>query len=260
MSAANGMWYQSESKLKIPRSSACFVVSAQWRDHERDHADHDQQRQPLAGGSCRAGTSAVLGRGASGRGAPAPPRPAGQSATAAASRDAGADEGPGVEELEGAEDLGDPDQQGDRDDRLDQAGRCALPGGQQPPAQPEGAEAQREDDDGQLERLRGGRSRALTIGGLRGAAQSLRPRTTIGVSPSATIPWARALRSIDDRVVGGLDPVVEARVLVQQLVQLGFGRGRRRVGLDEVDRRVQVGVEDGGEDEGQRDRGRPGPS
>ncbi len=29
MLAENGMWYQSESKLKIPVSSACFVVTAQ---------------------------------------------------------------------------------------------------------------------------------------------------------------------------------------------------------------------------------------
>src|SRR5881409_3395429 len=29
MSAANGMWYQRLSKLKIPLSSACFVVTAQ---------------------------------------------------------------------------------------------------------------------------------------------------------------------------------------------------------------------------------------
>src|SRR6188472_2913098 len=29
MSAAKGMWYQSESKLKIPRSSASFVVRPQ---------------------------------------------------------------------------------------------------------------------------------------------------------------------------------------------------------------------------------------
>ncbi len=29
MSAAKGMWYQSESKLKMPRSSASLVVSPQ---------------------------------------------------------------------------------------------------------------------------------------------------------------------------------------------------------------------------------------
>ena len=31
MSAEKGMWYQSESKLKIPESSACFAVTAHWK-------------------------------------------------------------------------------------------------------------------------------------------------------------------------------------------------------------------------------------
>jgi len=63
----------------------------------------------------------------------------------------------------------------------------------------------------------------------------------------------------DQRVVGGLDAVVEAAVFLQQFVQLRFGGGRPGVGLDEVEGGAEVGVEDRDEDEGEGDAADPVP-
>ena len=73
------------------------------------------------------------------------------------------------------------------------------------------------------------------------------------------MPWRARLGVEDDRVVGVLDAPVQALVFGQRLVQLGFGGGGRGVGLDQVDRRVQVGVEDRDQDQREGDPADPVP-
>ncbi len=88
MSAANGRWYQRLSKLKTPRSSACFVVIDQWNTTtamtpvitSRPHALWPGGG--VAGGTAPEEALATAGGGES----PAATGPAGQSAHATAAR------------------------------------------------------------------------------------------------------------------------------------------------------------------------------
>src|SRR5690242_2888833 len=85
ISAANGMWYQRLSKLKIPRSRACLVVTAQLKTVAaitRAITRRDQALSPV--GDVVGGTApcAVAGGG----GSPAAAGPAGHNATVPATR------------------------------------------------------------------------------------------------------------------------------------------------------------------------------
>src|SRR5690349_5625416 len=98
MSTANGMWYQSESKLKIPLSRACFVVIAQCPTTTAMTATMITRCHPL---SLAGGGGAGVPRGAEDAERPstvgdaAPTGPAGQSALAPPTRTAANTTNPG---------------------------------------------------------------------------------------------------------------------------------------------------------------------
>src|SRR5262245_7572943 len=101
MLAAKGMWYQRESKLKMPRSRACLVVTAQWKTTIATTAvvtTRDQAR--WRGCSGPAGPVTASGGPASGDfvsvlGPPEPAPPTGRSHTARAIRVVAATRAPG---------------------------------------------------------------------------------------------------------------------------------------------------------------------
>src|SRR5215211_6434262 len=85
ISTANGMWYQRLSKLKIPRSRACFVVTAQLNTVAAITSaatSSDQNDSPV--GDVVGGTipCAVAGDG----GSPAAAGPAGHNTTVPATK------------------------------------------------------------------------------------------------------------------------------------------------------------------------------
>src|SRR4051812_46180424 len=90
MSAANGMWYQRLSKLKMPLSSACFVVTAQLKRVIAITTAITHNAQTLSPvGDVVGGTppeeALATGRGG---GSPAAAGPAGQSTTVPATKTA----------------------------------------------------------------------------------------------------------------------------------------------------------------------------
>src|SRR5689334_2338794 len=82
MSVANGMWYQSESKLKMPRSSASLAVIPQWATTKPTTLivmSHCQTPGPAGGAVGGTAPEEALATGRGG-GSPAATGPAGSSA------------------------------------------------------------------------------------------------------------------------------------------------------------------------------------
>src|SRR5260221_3391925 len=138
--------------------------------------------------------------------------------------------------------------------------RRSVPGGEKLLAQAHRREPQREDQDGKqgsAENVGAGANHWYLRRASAAAAEAVDDDRRLAFGDHGLGTW---LAADDNRVFRRLDAVVETLVFAQHLVEVGFGGGGRGVGLDEVDRRVQIRVEDRGKDQGQRDPTHPIPT